>query len=379
MPLFGGKKREETPILNRPKISQYKEYSVPGPTSCLVFGSFPGKEVIAASALNARGLVALSVDGEKLWSFDTGATVYSLAIANFGNKQVVVAGSGKKVFAISDAGTELWRYQMPSTQSRWIKGTLTMGKWTQEAGKRYGYNDVYHLATGKLDGEDVVVAIAGWEHYYEGPQVISAQGKQVCPFKRKVIGTQQPFQVIGCLLDLSPRGDAVLAVLTSMSPGMLKEVSVISKDGKIKGKLKVDVDLAPKDRFTEGGFQDKHRGKLVAGKLNGIDSAVIGTPDTRSVGAVSLDGRKLWKYEASPKGDVNAGINDTAIGSINDQSMVIIGTFDHCVHLITGDGRRLDSWRYPSNVTNVAYGKIKGKDAIAVGLYSGQILTYTCE
>jgi len=49
---------------------------------------------------------------------------------------------------------------MPSTQSRWIKGTPTMGKWTQEAGKRYGYNDVYHLATGRLDEEDVVVAIA---------------------------------------------------------------------------------------------------------------------------------------------------------------------------------------------------------------------------
>jgi hypothetical protein len=379
MPLFGGKKREEAPVLNRPKTSQYKECSVPGPTSCLTFCNIQGKEAIAASALDARGFVVMSVDGEKLWSFDTGATVYSLATANFGNAQIMVAGSGEKVFAISEDGTELWRYPMPATQSRWIKGTLSMGKWTQEAGKRYGYNDVYRLTTGRLDGEDVVVAIAGWEHYYEGPQVISAQGKQICSLKRKALGIQGPLPVMECLLDLSPRGDSVLAVLTSMSPSMIKEVSVISKDGKIKDKLKVDIDLAPKDRFTKGGFQDKYRGKLVAGKLNGVDSVVIGNPDTRSVGAVSLDGRKPWKYEASPKGDVNAGINDIAIGSINGQSVVIIGTFDHCVHLITGDGRRLDSWRYPSNVTNVAYGKIKGKDAIAVGLYSGQILAYTFE
>jgi hypothetical protein len=377
MPLFG-KKKEEAPVLNRPKISKYKEYSVPGPTSGLAFANIQGKEAIIASALDARGFTAIDVDGEALWSFDTGATVYSLATANFGNNQVIVAGSGEKVFAVSDAGTELWRYPMPSTQSRWIKGALSFGKWTQEAGKRYGYNDVYHLTTGKLDGEDVVVAIAGWEHYYEGPQIISAQGKQICSLKRKALGMTTGFQVIGCLLDLSPRGDAVLAALTATS-GMFKEISVISKDGKIRGKLKVDIDMGPKDRYVEGGFQDKHRGKLVAGKLNDVDTVVIGSPETRSVGATSLDGRKLWKYETSPKGDVNAGINDIAIGMINGQSTVIVGTFDHCVHLITSDGRRLDSWRYPSNVTNVAYGKIKGKDAIAVGLYNGQIITYTFE
>ena len=375
MSIFGKKKEAE--VLNRPKISQYKEYSVPGSTSGLAFGTIQGKEAIVASALNARGLVALSVDGEKLWSFDTGATVYSLAIANFGNKQVVVAGSGGKVFAISDAGTELWQYQMQSTQSRWIKGTLNIGKFTAEMAKIYGYNDVYHLATGRLDGEDVVAAIAGWEYYYEGPQVISAQGKHVCTLKRKVLGISAPFQVIGCLLDLSPRGDSILAVLSSVH--VIKEVSVISKDGKIKENLKVDIDLAPKDRYSEGGFQDKYRGKLVVGKLNGIDSIVLGNPNTRSVAAVSLDGEKLWKYKTSPRGDLNAGINDIVIGSINGKSVVMIGTFDHCVHLIMDDGRLLDSWRYPSNVTNVAYGKIKGKDAIAVGLYNGKILTYTLE
>lgn len=374
MSIFGKKKEAE--VLNRPKISQYKEYSVPGPTSCLAFSTIQGKEAIVASALNARGLVALSVDGEKLWSFDTGATVYSLAIANFGNKQVVVAGSGGKVFAISDAGTELWQYQMQSTQSRWIKGTLNIGKFTAEMAKIYGYNDVYHLATGRLDGEDVVVAIGGWEYYYEGPQVISAHGNHVCTLKRKVLGISAPFQVIGCLLDLSPRGDSILAVLSAVH---MKEVSVISKDGQIKENLKVDVDSAPRDRFTEGGFQDKYRGKLVAGKLNGIDSIVLGNPNTRSVAAISLDGEKLWKYKISPRGDLNAGINDIAIGSINGKSVVIIGTFDHCVHLITSDGQLLDSWRYPSNITNVAYGKIKGKDAIAVGLYNGKIFTYTLE
>ena len=377
MPLFGGKKKEEASI-NKPEISKYKEYSVPGSTSCLALTDIQGKDAIVTSALKARGLIAMDVDGEKLWSFDTGATVYSLAIANFGGTRAIAAGSGEKVFAISETGEELWKYPMPSTQSRWIKGPLSLGKWTQEEAKIYGYNDVYHLTTGKLGGEDVVVAIAGWEHYYEGPQIISAEGKQVCPFKRKVIGTQQPFQVIGCLLDLSPHGDAILAALTAMS-GMFKEVSVISKDGKIKDKLKVDMDMAPKDTYVEGGFRDKKRGKLVAGKLNGVDAVVLGSPETRSVGATSFDGKKLWKYEASPKGDINAGINDVAIGSINGQSVVIVGTFDHCVHLISGDGRRIDSWRYPSNVNNVAYGKINGKDAIAVGLYSGQICTYTFE
>jgi hypothetical protein len=376
MPLFGGKKKEEVPILIKPKMSQYKEYSIPGATSGLVFCNIQGREAIVVSALGTRGLETMSVDGEKLWSFDTGATVYSLTTANFGSNQVILAGSGEKVFALSEDGTELWRYQMPSTQSRWIKGTLSLGKWTQEAGKLYGYNDVYHLTAGRLDGEDAIVAIAGWEHYYEGPQIISSQGKQVCSLKRKVLGTRQPFQVIGCLLDLSPRRDSVLAVLTSMSPGMYKEISIISKDGNITGKLKVDIDLAPKDRFTEGGIQDKERGKLVTGKLNGADVAVMGNPDTRSVAAVTLDGKKLWNYEVSPKGDVNAGVNDLAIGSINGQSIIIVGTFDHCVHLVTGDGRRLDLWRYPSNVTNVAYGKINGKDALAVGQYNGQILTY---
>lgn len=378
MPLFG-KKKEETPILNKPRISKYKEYSVPGPTSCLGLCNIQGEEAIVASALDAKGFTVMNVEGEQLWSFDTGATVYSLAIGKFGGSQVIVVGSGEKVFAISDNGKELWRYQMPSTQSKLIKGTLSAGKWTQESGKRYGYNDVYALTAGRLDGEDVVLAIAGWEHWYEGPQVISAQGKQICSVKRKVLGMHPALQVIECLLTLSPREDAILAVLVSMSPGIIKEVSVVSKDGKIKEKLKVDIDLAPKDRYTEGGFQDKYRGRLVTGKLNGVDAIVIGNPHTRSVAAVTLDGKQMWNYEASPKGEVNAGINDIAIGQVNGQSTVIVGTFDRRVHLITGDGRLLDAWGYPTNVTNVAYGKIKEKDAVAVGLYSGQIHTYVFE
>jgi outer membrane protein assembly factor BamB len=372
MPLFGRKKKREALVFNKPKISKYKEYSVPGPTSCLALTNLQGKDAIVASALDARGLIAMDIDGGKLWSFDTGATVYSLAVANFGSTRAVVAGSGGTVFAISENGTELWQYPMPSTRSILMQDWII---WTPDAVSRYGYNDVYHLATGKLDGEDVVIAIAGWEHYFEGPQIISTQGKQICSLKPKMDRMTDVFRVVGCLLDLSPRGDAILAVLA----GMFKEVSVISREGNIKDKLKVDVDTVPKIRYTKGAFQDKCRGKLVAGKLSGVDAAVLGSPETRSVGATSLDGRKLWKYEVSPKGDINAGINDIAIGSINDQPVVIIGTFDHCVHLISGDGHRLTSWRYPSNVTNVSYGKINGKDAIAIGLYNGQIFTYALE
>jgi len=372
MPLFGRKKKGEAPVLNKPKISKYKEYSLPGPTSGLALTNLQGEDAIVASALNTRGLIAMNVNGEKLWSFDTGATGYSLAIANFGNTRAVVAGSRGTVFAISENGKELWQYQMPSTRSILRQDWIV---WTPDTVSRYGYNDVFHLATGKLDGEDVVVAIAGWEHYFECPQIISAQGKQICSLKQKMHGMTDVFHVIGCLLDLSPRGDAILAALT----GMFKKVSVISKDGKIKNKLKVDIDMVPKDRYTKEVFQDKCRGKLVAGKLNGVDAVVLGSPQTRSAGAASLDGKKMWKYEASPKGDVNAGINDIVIGSINNQSVVIIGTRDHCVHLISGNGRRIDSWRYPSSINNVAYGKINGKDAIAVGLYSGQVFTYTLE
>ena len=374
MSIFG--KKKETQVLIRPKISQYKEYSVPGSTSCLAFSTIQGKEAIVASALKTRGLIALSVDGEKLWSFDTGATVYSLAVANFKNKQVIIAGSGGKVFAISDTGKELWQYQMQAMQSGWKKSLLNLGKFTAEIAKAYGYNDVYHLAAGRLDGEDVVVAIGGWEYYYEGPQVISAYGNHLCTLKRKLLGTIAPYQVIGCLLDLSPRGDSILAVLLSTS---IKEVTAINKDATIKDKIKIDIDTAPRDRYTQGGTQDKHRGKLVAGKLDGTDSVVIGDPTTRSVAAVSLDGEKLWNYKISPRGDVNAGINDIGIGSINGKSVVIIGTFDQSVHLITSSGHLLDTWRYPSNVTNVAYGKIKGKDAMAVGLYNGRIVSYTLE
>lgn len=64
MPLFGGKKKENVPILNKPKVSKYKEYSVPGPTSGSAFCSIQGKEAMIASALDARGLMAMSVMSE---------------------------------------------------------------------------------------------------------------------------------------------------------------------------------------------------------------------------------------------------------------------------------------------------------------------------
>lgn len=76
---------------------------------------------------------------------------------------------------------------------------------------------------------------------------------------------------------------------------------------------------------------------------------------------------------------MNAGINDIAMGSINGHSIVVIGTFDHAVHLVASNGVQMDVWGYPSNVTNVACGKIKGKDAVAVGLYSGQVITYQAQ
>jgi hypothetical protein len=271
---------------------------------------------------------------------------------------------------------------MPVTQKGWIKGILKVGQWSQEAAKLYGYDDVYHIATGKLGGEDVAVAIAGWERYYEGAQVLSGKGEHILSLKKKYWSGEYALGVISCLLDLSPRGDSILAVVSSRH--LFKEVSVISKEGKVVKKLKAKMDLCPKERYTQGGIQDKNRGKLVAGNLDGTDAVVFGAPETRSVAAVSLDGSQLWKYETTSKGlfgkgALNAGINDVAIGSVNGHSIVVIGTFDHAVHLVAGNGTQIDTWRYPSNITNVAYGKIKGKDAVAVGLYNGQVFTYATQ
>jgi len=47
------------------------------------------------------------------------------------------------------------------------------------------------------------------------------------------------------------------------------------------------------------------------------------------------------------------------LGTLNGHSIVVIGTFNNTVHLVSSNGIRVDMWTYPSNVTNVASGKIK--------------------
>jgi hypothetical protein len=321
--------------------------------------------------------MAILVDGEKLWNFDTGETVYSLAATRFGDQQVIVAGSGEKVWAIDSSGKELWQYPMPKTESLFGKGLAKFAGGLHDIQKSLGYRDVFHLAAGKLGGRDVVVALAGLEHALMGPQVISSKGEHIMTLKAKVLGREGALGILGCMLDISPRGDAIVAVVNSYKG--LKQISLIDSKGEITKKFDVGIDYAPSDRHTVGGEQDKCRGKLVAGKLDGTDAVVLGSPSTRSVGAGSLDGAKLWCFETCRKGDVNAGINDVAIGTMNGRSVVVIGAFNNLVHLVAGNGAQIDTWGYSSNVTNVACGKIKGQDAIAVGLYSGQILTYTVE
>lgn len=379
MPLFGRKKKEEEPPIPKPQISQHKEHVVPGTPCGLVLCNLQNQEAMVVSSLEARGLTAMTVDGEKLWTYDTGATAYSLAVGDFTGQSIIFAGSNEKVFAISEAGKELWQYEMPATKSRFIKGLAGLGGKVADAEKRRGLQDVHHIATGKLDGEDVVIAMAGGLHGFEGPQILSSKGEHRGALKMKVLGRETGLTIAGGYLDLSPKGDAILALWPSASEKGSNEVRALSRKGETIRKFKVDVDFAPTNRVTVGGIQDKFRGKLAAGKLDDIEAFVLGAPNYRSVAAVSLQGTQLWKYETSRKGVTDAGINDVAIGSIKGKSAVVIGTFDRAVHIVAGNGSRLDSWIYPTNVTNVAWGRIKGKDAIAVGLFNGQILTYTVE
>lgn len=379
MPWFGRKKKEEEPSIPKPQIRQHKEHVVPGTPCGLVLCSLLGQEAIVVSSLDARGLTAMTVEGEKLWTYDTGATAYSLAVGNSSGQSIIFAGSNEKVFAISDAGKVLWQYEMPTTKSRFVKGLAGLGRMVADADKRRGLQDVHHIAAGKLDGEDVVIAMAGGLHGFEGPQILSSEGEHRGSLKMKVLGRETGLTIAGGYLDLSPRGDAVFALWPSGSEKGSDEVRALSGKGETIRKFKLDVDFAPTRRVTVGGVQDNFRGKLVAGTLDGTEAFVIGAPNYRSVAAMALQGTQLWKYETSRKGVTDAGINDVAIGSIEGKSMAVIGTFDRAVHLVTGNGKRLDSWAYPTNVTNVAYGKIKGKDAIAVGLFNGQILTYTVE
>jgi len=373
MPLFG-KKQEMMPALNKLQFVQHKEYFVQGPTSCLALSTVQGKEVVVASALNSRGFIVMGVDGDKLWAFDTGATVYSLAVGDFAGKKVILAGSDEKVFAVSEDGKELWRCQMPVSESKLMRMAESMRSGLEKISNIYGYNDVYHLVAGKLDGQDVAIAYAGGHHLGAGPQVISSDGKQVCALKRRTWGSDYPYAVaFGTSLDIAPDGKSVILWSTSS-----RNVFMVDPSGEIERQFSFKKEYARQDRYVEGGggTQDKYRGKLVAGRLNGVDAFVVGYPSWRSVAAESLDGQQLWDYITNSRSDLNSGINDIAIGTFNGQSTVIIGTFDCSVHLIDAYGRGLLVWKFPSNVNNVAFGSIQGKEALAVGLNNGQILSY---
>lgn len=373
MPWFGKKKQEEPPV-SKLLVAQYKEYRIPGPTSGLAFCTLQGKEAICASALNSKKISAVTTAGEDLWDFKANDSVFSLATANFGRKDVVIAGSGGKVLAVSENGEKLWQYVMPQG-SGIMAGLSSATVGLHELQNEIGYEDVYHIATGKLNGDDVIVAVAGGVYMTEGPQVITSEGEQRCALKTKTLGITRPIQIAGCLLDLSPVGDAILGMVNYKAYG---KVSVISEEAKIIRDLKVHIDEARKS----GGdllIQDKRRGKLVGGKFGEKNVFVVGTPNHISVAAVSLDGTQLWNYFTTRAIGSMSGVNDMKIGSLGGKSAVVVGCSDGSVHVIDEAGRCLDSWGYPVPVTNVDWGKIEGKDAIAVGLYDGRILTYVIE
>ncbi len=373
MPWFGKKKQEKPPV-SKLLVAQHKEYRIHGPTSGLAFCTLQGKEAICASALHSKKISAVALTGGDLWDFKTSDSVFSLAATNFGGKDVVIAGSGGKVLAVSETGEKLWQYAMPQG-SGVMAGLSSATVGLHELQNEIGYEDVYHIATGKLDGDDVVVAIAGGVYMTEGPQVITSEGEQRCALKTKTLGITRPIQIAGCLLDLSPVGDAILGMVNYKAYG---KVSVISEEAKIIKDLKVHMDQARKG----GGdllLQDKRRGKLVSGKFGDKNVFVVGTPIHLSVAAVSLDGTQLWNYFPTRAIGPMSGVNDIRIGSLSGKSAVVVGCSDGSVHVVDEAGRRLDSWEYPVPVTNVDWGKIEGKDAIAIGLYDGRILTYTVE
>lgn len=374
MPLFGKKKQQEEPPANKLLVAKYGEYRMPGPTSGLAFCTLQGKEAICASTLNSKRISAVAIAGGDLWDFKASDSVFSIVTANFAGKDVLIAGSGAKVLAISENGEKLWQYAMPQG-SGVMAGLSSATVGARELRNEIGYEDVYHVATGKLNGDDVVAAIAGGIYMTEGPQVITSEGEQRCALKTKTLGMTRPIQIAGCLLDFSPAGDAILGMVNYKAYG---KVSVINEEAKIVKDLKVHIDEARKG----GGnlpLQDKRRGKLVGGKFGDKDVFVVGTPNHTSVAAVSLDGTQLWDYHTTRAIGPMSGVNDIDIGSLDGKPAVLIGCSDGSVHIVDEAGRCLSSWGYPVPVTNVDWGKMEGRDAIAVGLYDGQILTYVME
>jgi outer membrane protein assembly factor BamB len=377
LPLFGKKKAQESEP--SPEIPLFKEYQVKGATTGLEICNLNGEDAIVTGSLDSRGLAAISLDGDLLWNFDTGATVYSVAVGKFDNETMVFAGSNGKVFAVSPEGKKHWEFQMPATKSKMLGGLVRVAKVTADMAKLYGDDDVYHIATGKLNNEDVIAAMAGGEYYYEGTQVIAKDGHLIRSMKRKSLGMQIPIVTSGGLLDISSKGDTILmlAAQAKSAYGFAPDIQAFSLEGKVVCKTKVDVDLIRKNRYVEGGVQDKRRGKLRAGWFGDKPVAVIGLGMAgRSVAAIDLNGKQLWKYETAAKGDINAGVVDVAIGHMKGAPIVIAGTFNGKVHLISAEGQMIKSRMYESNITNVAYGKIKDKDAFAVGTFNGKIYAY---
>ena len=376
MPLFGKKKVQESQ--QSPDIPLFKEFQVKGATTGLEICKLNGEDAIVTASIDSRGLAAISLEGDPLWNFDTGGTVFSVAVANFDGETTIFAGSNTKVFAVTSEGNKLWEFQMPATKSKIIGGLMGVAKTLDDAAKHYGANDVYHIVTGKLNGENVIVAMAGREHFYEGAQVIAKNGQLIRSMKRKVMGMQSAIGAIGGLLDISPKGDSILMIASQTKSvyGFAPDVQAFSLEGKVIQKIKVDLDLIRQERYVEGGMQDKQRGRIRAGWFGDKPVAVVGAMGGRSVAAIDLDGKQLWKYETAGKGDVSAGITDVAIGKMKGAPIVIAGTFNSKVHLISAEGELIKSRNYESNVTNVAYGKIKDKDAFAVGTYSGKIYVY---
>lgn len=381
LPLFGKKKVQESQP--SPEIPLYREYQVKGATTGLEICNLNGEDAIVTGSLDSRGLTAISPDGDLLWNFDTGATVYSVAVGRFDNETMVFAGSNAKVFALSPEGKKHWEFQMPATKSKIYGGFAQVAKVEADMLKQYGTNDVYHIATGKLDNEGVIVAMAGAEYFYEGAQVIAKNGQLIRSMKKKTLGIQIPINTFGGMMDISSKGDAILmiALQAKTAYGFSPDLQAFSLDGKVIHKTKVDVDPikvgSGKTRYFEGGRQDKSRGKIKAGWFGDKPVAVIGLDvGGRSVVAVDLNGKQLWKYETAAKGDINAGVTDVAIGQMTGAPVVIAGTIDGKVHLISAEGQMIKSRMYESNIANVAYGKIKNRDAFAVGTFNGKIYVY---
>lgn len=374
MPLFGKKKQEEPPI-SKIQAKQLKEYKLNGPTSGLRFCNLKGKETLVASSLSAKKVSAMTPDGETLWSFTAGSPVLSLTTATFSGSNVVLAGSGGEVIAISETGKELWRYQMPEgsgiSAGLWNLGTPAR----DSALNQLGTENVFFVTAGKLNGDDAIAAIARGSHMTEGPQIISSEGQLKSALKTKSLGMSRPVAIALSLLDFSPNGDAILGMEYHKAFG---RVSVITEEGKSIKDFKVHIEEA-RDSGSPLPFKDKIRGRIVAGKFGGKNVFVIGTPYHISVAAVSLDGLQLWNYFTTRAKGPSSGVNDIQIGSLAGKLIVAVGCSDGSFHLVDEAGRRLDSWGYKYPVTNVACGIIGAKDAIAVGLYSGEIFAYTIE